>query len=172
MSFTIYNASIGFAKDALNSLSSILTKAASHPNASSFPSARLYEDMLPLSFQVYTVTDTASKIAARTTGVEPPKLERDLDTFDKMHARIEQVREILNKVERETVEKRAAETVTLGLGPGKNVQIKSEEYVQGYGQPNMFFHLNMAYAILRNQGVPLGKNDYLGSFLEQYTGPQ
>ncbi|KAJ4328387.1 hypothetical protein N0V84_001258 [Fusarium piperis] len=169
MSYALYDSAILLAKDALNSLSAILKKAEAHPNAASFPQARLCEDMLPLSFQVHFVTDLAQKIASRTTGVEPLTLSRDdFDSFEAFHARIAQVLEVVEKADREVVNKREAETVTLGLGPGKSVDLQSRDYVNGYGLPNLFFHLTTAYAILRKEGVPLGKQDYQAAFLGKY----
>lgn len=169
MSYALYDSSILLAKDALNSLSAILKKAEAHPGAAAFPQAKLHEDMLPLSFQVHCVTDTAQKIVARTTGAEPLALARDsLDTFEAFHARIAQVLDVVDKADKEVVNRREGETVTLGLGPGKSAQIQSRDYVNGYGLPNLFFHLTTAYAILRKEGVPLGKQDYQSAFLGKY----
>ncbi|KAM5345918.1 hypothetical protein ACJ41O_011779 [Fusarium nematophilum] len=169
MGYSLYDASIVLAVDALNSLSSILKKASSHPNASSFPSAKLADDMLPLSFQVFIVTDVAQKIVARTTGVEPLSLDRNLDSFEAMQARIEQVLEVVGKVDRDAVNAREDEIVPVGLGPGKTVEMKSWNYINGYALPNMFFHLTTAYAILRKEGVELGKQDYQTAFLGKTT---
>lgn len=168
MSYTLYDGSVNVAKYALASLTSILKVAEAHPSAASFPTARLYEDMLPLTFQVHTVTDTASKLVARLTGVDPTPFENNLSTYEEMHARIAQVVEIVEKADKEVVNGRAGESVTMGLGPGVSVELKAWEYLQGYGLPNMFFHLNMTYAILRNQGVPLGKRDYSTAFLGNF----
>ncbi|KAM0244696.1 hypothetical protein ACHAP5_006039 [Fusarium lateritium] len=169
MSYTLYDAAILHTKEALNSLSAILKKASSHANASSFPTAKLAEDMLDLNFQVHFMTDTAQKIAARTTGSEPLTLARDdCKSFEGYQARIAQVLEVLEKADKEAVEKRGSEVVTIGLGPGKNADMKCRDYVQGYGIPNVFFHLTIAYAILRKEGVDLGKQDFINPFMGQY----
>ncbi|KAF4331630.1 helix-turn-helix domain protein [Fusarium beomiforme] len=169
MSYTLYDAAILHTKEALNSLSAILKKAESHANASQFPTAKLAPDMLDLNFQVHFTTDTAQKIVARTTGTEPLALAKDECTnFEQYQKRIAQVLEVVEKADKELVNKRAAEIVTIGLGPGKNADMKVRDYVQGYGIPNVFFHLTTAYAILRNQGVDLGKADYIGAFMNQY----
>ncbi|ENH67125.1 hypothetical protein FOC1_g10002757 [Fusarium oxysporum f. sp. cubense race 1] len=154
MSYTLYDAAILHTKEALNSLSSILKKAESHANSASFPTAKLAPDMLDLSFQVYFTTDTAQKIVARTTGTEPLTLSRDeCTTFPQFHARIAQVLEVVEKADREIL---------------KSADMKVRDYVQGYGIPNVFFHLTTAYAILRKEGVELGKQDYIGAFMNQY----
>ncbi|QPC80019.1 hypothetical protein HYE68_010771 [Fusarium pseudograminearum] len=169
MSYTLYDAAILHTKEALQSLSAILKKASTHANASSFPQAKLAPDMLDLNFQVFFMTDTAQKIVARTTGVEPLTLSRDdCSNFEQYQARIAQVLEIVEKADKATVEKRAGETVTIGLGPGKSADMKSRDFVQGYAIPNIFFHLTTAYAILRKEGVEIGKQDYIGPFIGQY----
>ncbi|CAG7554709.1 unnamed protein product [Fusarium equiseti] len=169
MSYTLYDAAVLHTKEALNSLSNILKKAESHANASSFPTAKLAPDMLDLNFQVFFTVDTAQKIVARTTGTEPLSLSRDECTnFEQYHALIAKALDVIEKADKELVEKRAAEVVTIGLGPGKSADMKCRDYVQGYGIPNVFFHLTTAYAILRKEGVELGKQDYIGAFMGQY----
>ncbi|KAH7118282.1 hypothetical protein B0J13DRAFT_652303 [Dactylonectria estremocensis] len=168
MSYTFYNSSVILARDALNSLTAILKKAAEHPNADLLTSARLYEDMFPLSFQVFMVTDIAQKVVARTSGMESLSQEPDFETFEAMQARIEQALEIINKADKELINKRVEEIVQVGIGGDKTAEMQSCSYVNGYALPVAFFHLSMAYAILRKEGVPLGKTDYLESFLGQY----
>lgn len=172
MSFTLYDASVSTAKDILESLKAILKKAESAPNAASLPDARIHEDMLPLSFQVHFVSDIAQKTAARTSGTEPEKLENDLKTFDDFFKRIDEVQAILAKTDKEVINKRVGETVPMGLGPGKNAEIAGHAYVTGYALPNLFFHLSTAYNILRKEGIPLGKMDYLVPFLGKHLPPQ
>lgn len=168
MSYTLYDSSVVLAKNAVESLSGILQKAAAHENASSLPSATLYEDMLPLGFQVFMVTDTAQKLVARTSGTEPLQLENNLTTFEAMQARIDQVLEVLNKADKDIINSRVDEMVTIGLGPGKSADVKVREFVGGYAMPNIFFHVSTAYAILRKEGVPLGKMDFLNAFFGKY----
>ncbi|KAK3186565.1 hypothetical protein K4F52_004605 [Lecanicillium sp. MT-2017a] len=168
MSF--YDFSVGVAADTLNSLTAILKKAESAPNAASFPEARLVEDMLPLSFQIHMVTDLACKVAARLTGVEPPTLERDsLKTFADFYARIDVAKEHLSKASKETVNSRQNETVTISLGPGKSADLSGQNYVTGYVLPNLYFHTTTAYNIIRKNGVEIGKLDYLRPYLGKYV---
>ncbi|KAJ4263303.1 hypothetical protein NW762_006121 [Fusarium torreyae] len=167
MSYALYDAAIVLAQDSLNSLANIL-KNAQQSNLSYLPSARLHEDMLPLSFQVYMVTDISQKIAAHAAGTEPLALEANLDTLEAMQSRIQQVLEIVNKADKDVVNSLEDEVRTVGLDPVTKVSLKSRDYVNGYALPNVFFHLSIAYGILRKEGVSLGKRDYLGSFLGQY----
>ncbi|KAI5458655.1 hypothetical protein BGZ63DRAFT_407048 [Mariannaea sp. PMI_226] len=168
MSFTLYDGSVALAKDALKALSHIVSKAEAHENAANFISARLYEDMLPFSFQIFTVTDTAQKLAARGTGVEPLDLARDLNDYAAMHARITKVQEILDAIDKDAFNARAAAEVTIGMGPGKTATLTLQQYIHGYVVPNLFFHTTTAYGILRKEGVTLGKTDFLQHFLGKY----
>ncbi|KAK7432245.1 hypothetical protein QQZ08_001190 [Neonectria magnoliae] len=169
MSYTLYDASVVLARDALNSLSQILTKAAAHPNSEALLSARLHEDMLPFSFQVFTVTDLAQKLTARGTGADPLDLDPNLDSFDAMQARIELVLDGLAKVDKEALNARAEAECSVIMGNGNELKMLVKHYVNGYMLPNLFFHTTTAYGILRKEGVPLGKLDYIGSFLGPYT---
>lgn len=167
MSF--YDVSVGQALEVLDSLTTILKKGEQAPNAASLPEARIYADMLPLSFQVFVVADIACKVATRLTGEEPPSNENNLKTFAEFYTRIEEARALLTKASKETINARAAETVTVGMGPGKSAQMSGMAYNAGYVTPNLYFHTTTAYNILRKEGVPLGKSDFLGSFLDKHV---
>ncbi|POR38689.1 Uncharacterized protein TPAR_01110 [Tolypocladium paradoxum] len=168
MSYSLYDASIPLARDSLKSLSAILKKGEAAPNAASLPEASIYADMKPLSFQVHVVTDIAQKILARLTGKEPVLLENNLKTFADFHARIAQVEELLAEADKDTINDYAGKDVPVGLA-GRTVHMPGAAYVNGYGLPNLFFHLTTAYDILRKEGVPLGKIDYLTAFIAQYV---
>ncbi|PNY25839.1 Uncharacterized protein TCAP_04200 [Tolypocladium capitatum] len=168
MSYSFYDGSILLTQNALKCLSDILKKGEATPNAASLPEASLHPDMKPLSFQVHIVTDVAQKIHARLTGNEPATLENNLKTFADFRARIEQIEQQLAGADKDTINRHAGEIVPLGLGGGKTVDMSGAAYVSGYGVPNIFFHLSMAYGIMRKEGVPLGKMDYLVPFIGQY----
>jgi hypothetical protein len=162
MSFSLYDISIPTIKNCLLSLTRIVDAAASTPNLAS---ARLVDDMLPLSFQIHFATDLAVKAAHRLQGREPPQLSQDdcLD-FDGFRARISAAIETLDAVDKDLVNSRADQEVTLGLGPGKSVQISPAGYVQAYAVPNSFFHVTTAYNIVRKEGVAVGKMTYIKPF--------
>ncbi|KAG6010587.1 hypothetical protein E4U21_005940 [Claviceps maximensis] len=166
--YSFYDASIPLAKEAIEALQVVLKKGSEAPNAASLPDARLVEDMLPLSFQVHFATDIAQKLVARASGTEPLTFENNLKTFDEFFARIEKVLDILAKVDKEVVNKRVDETVTIGLGPGKEGKLLNRNYLSGYVIPNLFFHVTTAYNIMRKEGVVLGKLDYLTPFIAKH----
>lgn len=171
--YTLYDASISVAKDALNSLSAIVAKAESSPAAASIPKASIHPDMLNFSFQIHISTQTIAKMAARVTGTEPVELENNLETFDAIKARIADVQKKVEGISRDAVNSRENETVPVGLGKGKpDGKLKSWEYVHGYAIPNIYFHVTTAYNIVRKEGVEIGKMDYLVPFMGKFLAGQ
>ncbi|EHK23717.1 uncharacterized protein TRIVIDRAFT_215870 [Trichoderma virens Gv29-8] len=168
MSYSLYDASVPLAKSALNSLANILKLGEASPNAATLLAARIHDDMLPLVFQVKMVTDTSTKIVARLTGVEPHAWEGEVETFADCYARIEKAQEILAAADKDVINQRQNELVTVGMGSAGTFQMAGGSYINGYVLPNLFFHLSTAYNILRKEGVPLGKRSYLDSFIGQY----
>ncbi|GAO20008.1 uncharacterized protein UV8b_05218 [Ustilaginoidea virens] len=165
--YTFYDASIPIIREAVESLEAILKKGEQAPNAASFPEARIYEDMLPLSFQVHFSTDLALKFIARASGTEPLSTENNFKTFADFYKRIDQTKEALANADKDLINKRVDETITIGLGP-KNGSLLVRNYLSGYVLPNIFFHITTAYNIMRKEGVPLGKMDFITPFLTKH----
>jgi hypothetical protein len=168
--YTLYDASVGNMKPGLQALKAILEKGASQASAKgtgvdTLLTARLHEDMLPLTFQVHVVTDIAQKTVARCTGKEPESWSNDLKTLDDCYARIEKAVKIVDGASKEAIDGGAEDMVPCGMGPNKTIQMAAKSYVNAYALPNFFFHITTAYGILRNQGIELGKADYLGPFI-------
>ncbi|ODA75896.1 hypothetical protein RJ55_08537 [Drechmeria coniospora] len=169
MTYTLYDASVTVAKETLECLAAILKKGETAPNAASLPEARIHPDMLPLTFQVHFVTDLSQKMVSRLTGEEPPTLENNLKTFADFQARIKLVQGALAKADRDLVNKRGDEIVSMGLGSGKTAQLPGTAYNSGYTMPSIFFHLVTAYNILRKEGVDVGKMDYLTPYIGHHV---
>lgn len=174
MSYTIYDASIVAAQHLLTSLQGILSKAEAHPDGASFPDRRLAPDMLPFSFQVWSVCALAESQALLLQGKTPARKQYDespLPTYAAMRARVDEVQALLKTMEKEATLAQAVETKSLDFGRGKGEQkMTGAAFCAGVGIPNMYFHTTMAYAILRNAGVELGKLDYLGPFFMANIG--
>jgi len=175
MSYTFYDATVPLLQASLTALTGILKKIEAHATAQSIPLTdvanwRLAEDMLPLTFQVHIVTDTTMKLVARVQGEEPVQWSKDdLATLEACHARIAEAQKWVDKADKATFEKNPDTEVTMAL-PQKSVTLPAKGYAEGYSLPNIFFHLNMAYAIGRNKGVQLGKMDYLVPFIGKWVG--
>lgn len=169
MPYTIYDATIVASKQALTSLEGILTKAEQHADAASFPSKKLAEDMLPLSFQVQSVCKIAEVQAMRFKDMKLPAAGEGYDggmtTYPEMHEKIKEVLALIESVDRESAEKLADERRPVEFKPEMGTKdLTAIEFSAGATLPNMYFHLVMTYAILRNAGVELGKFDYLRPF--------
>jgi hypothetical protein len=171
-SATLYDISIVLFTRACESLLHVLQKAKEHPDSAGFPEKRLYEDMRPLAFQVQIVSNTAKKTIARVSATEiPAALESwadDESTMDELIARTEKTLALLRSVDSAAFAGSSSnqkETVEFPIAPGMTAKATPKGYVMGFAIPNVMFHMTTAYAILRNQGVPLGKRDYLESFM-------
>jgi hypothetical protein len=124
--------------------------------------ARLYEDMHPLPYQVQRVSDAAKFTAQRLGDLEPVPMEDNETSFAELQARIARTIELLKAVPADKINGQEDKDVVLKT-PRGDLPFKGRDYVLGFALPNFYFHLTAAYAILRNQGVPVGKMDYLGA---------
>ena len=122
---------------------------------------RLSPDMFPLARQVQITTDNAKGTVARLAGVEPLKIEDTETTFAELEARIDIVIAHLESFTEDQFTKVETRKIELPYFEGKYFIAK--DYLTEFALPNFYFHLNMAYAIIRTSGVPLGKPDYLGA---------
>lgn len=168
MAFTLYDATIVEAKLALAALDHIITQAEKLPNADTFLQARLYEDMYPLTFQIHTATRFSELVLARLSGREAIQYENDLASYADMHARIAKVQEALGKADKDTVNRLGEEVAPTQLPSAGTKDITGKAFAMGAGMPNVNFHVTTAYAILRKEGVPLGKMDYIMSFVNEH----
>ncbi|TNE91913.1 MAG: DUF1993 domain-containing protein [Deltaproteobacteria bacterium] len=124
--------------------------------------SRLAPDMFPLSRQVQAACDTAKFLAARLSDAKAPVDADDETTLGQLRERIAKTLAFLDGIDAEALADCAGRTITVNfLPPGTG--LTGQEYARGFGLPNFFFHVNMAYAILRHNGVPLGKRAYIGS---------
>ncbi len=149
----------------LKSLKSILTKGAAHAASVGMSEAdllasKLAPDMFPLLKQIQIATDNAKGATARLAGVEPLSLPDTETTVAELIARIERVEAHLATFTPEQFVGADERQITLAYYPG--TFITGHDYLTEYALANFFFHLNMAYGILRMVGTPLGKGDYIG----------
>jgi hypothetical protein len=121
---------------------------------------RLAPDQYPFVRQVQLSCDHAKFASSRLSGKEAPKHADDEQTIDGLHARILAVRTWLAGFSAADFEGAEKHSVTLPRWEGK--VLTGGDYLLEYAMPNFFFHLTNAYAILRHNGVDLGKKDYVG----------
>lgn len=123
--------------------------------------ARLAPDMLSLAGQIQRLSDTAKGAAARLTGTEAPSFPDDEVTLADLRARIAKTTDYLASVQESAFEGATERTVTLKTRGGE-LSSSGKDYILTFVLPNFYFHLSMAYAILRHNGVAVGKLDFLG----------
>jgi uncharacterized protein len=160
MAYDIYDATVPSLIHMLGSLSNVLSKGDAHggidPNE-----ARLAPDMLPLKAQVYIATDGAKGCGARLAGVDIPKFEDVEVTFAELKTRVAKTIAFLKTLDRKNFAGAENKDIVLKF-PNATLEYKGGDYVNKFVLPNVYFHITIAYGILRNLGVKLGKPDYLG----------
>ena len=165
MSFTIHQASVGVFARALGNLSAILKKAEAYAEAKGVDPAvvlgsRLALDMLPLSRQIQIACDAAKRSAARLAAVEPPSHPDTETSFAEFQARIATTIAYLDTLKPEQFEGAETRDITIQLRAGPTV-FKGQPYLLHYAMPNFYFHTTTAYAILRHNGIEIGKPDFI-----------
>lgn len=166
MSISMYLASVPPILRTLTNLRAILEKAAAHADAkkidpSILVNARLYPDMLSLSHQVQIATDNAKGAVSRLAGMESPKYEDNESTFPELVARIDKTIALLDTFKPEQIDGSENKTITLPMHD-RTITFKGMPYLLDFVLPNIYFHVTTAYAILRHNGVEIGKQDFLG----------
>ncbi len=168
MSLTMSQASVPAFVRGLKVLSALLQKGEDHAaQAGMVPEAllgaRLADDMLPLSAQVQRASDTAKFAAQRLSGGDAPKFADDETSFGQLQERIAHTIAYLESVDPAQIDAGTDREVTLKFGAA-GATFTGASYLTTFALPNFYFHVAIAHGILRNQGVKVGKLDYLGPF--------
>ena len=166
MTVSMFTASVPVYTQFLTSLSAILKKAAAHAEAKKIdPSvlinARLSPDMFALARQVQIATDHAKGSLARLAGVEIPAYADTEATFDELEARIQKTLAFVKTFKPEQIDGTEGKEIVLTFGTQK-FPFNGQTYLIQFALPNFYFHTTMAYAILRENGVDIGKRDFMG----------
>jgi hypothetical protein len=166
MTISMYTASVPYFIRMLGNLKAVLEKGAAHAATRKFDpavlfSARLAPDMLPLVKQVQIASDNAKGCPARLAGIDPPKFEDNETTYPQLVERIDKTIAFLKTLTPAQVDGSEAREVVLKF-PNNTFTFKGQDYLTFFAIPNFTFHVVTAYAILRHNGVELGKADFLG----------
>jgi hypothetical protein len=167
MALSLYDVSIPVLVRGLTNLSILIDKAAAHAEAKKFEpavlaQARLYPDMFPLARQVQITCDTAKGAAGRLAGIDIPKHEDTETTLAELKQRIATTVDFIQSVkpgQLEGAESRSIEIKT----PNRTLSFTGLSYLNNFVLPNFYFHESISYAILRHNGIEVGKGDYLGA---------
>lgn len=165
MTVSLYDISIPTYRRALLNLASFLDKAEAHAAAngvdlSTYAEARLTPDMHPFTRQIQMASDSAKGGAGQLAGVAAPSMPDVETTFPELRERIAKTVAFLDTIDKAAVDARDGATIELPL-PGGSLKFTATNFLTQFSLPNFFFHVTIAYALLRANGVPLGKMDFL-----------
>ncbi|HEY3815129.1 MAG TPA: DUF1993 domain-containing protein [Caulobacteraceae bacterium] len=165
MTLSMSQASASVFVHGLTGLKGVLAKARAHAEAKGFdPSAllqaRLYPDMFPLTRQVQIAADFAKGASARLSGAEPPAWEDKEATFEELEARVERTIAFIKAIDPKSIDGSEDREISL-TRRGETTVVKGQPYLLEQALPNFWFHVTTAYAILRHNGVEVGKRDFL-----------
>jgi hypothetical protein len=166
MALSMHAAAVPPLARSLRNLITILRKGAAHAETRGIEpvvllQARLYPDMFPLVRQVQIATDIARRGLARLASSEAPAMEDDETGFEELIERIERTLAYLDTLTPGQIDGTEANPIELPIR-GETLHFTGQTFLLFFVLPNVYFHVTTAYAILRHNGVELGKRDYLG----------
>jgi hypothetical protein len=169
MTSPMYTNSVPVLKQMLTAVQAILILADAHAAKKSIEptallQARLFPDMFPLIKQVQIAADFARGIAARLAGVEIPAFDSAEQSFANLDALLAKTLVFLDSVPAAQFDGVETKEIVLRPGTPKEKKLSGQVYLSNYGLPQFFFHVTTAYAILRHNGVEVGKRDYMGAY--------
>lgn len=169
MTTFMYTMSVPVFKQLLRSLSAILIKAEAFATDKKFEpkvllDARLSPDMFPLIRQVQVAADFAKSVSARPAGVEVPAYDDNEQTFSELQERIGKTLAFIESLTPAQFEGSETREIVLRPGTPKERRMVGHAYLCHYGLPQFFFHVTTAYAILRHNGLGIGKGDFMGAY--------
>ena len=170
MSLSMYSASVPVLKQMLTALSEVLAKAEAHATENKIDpaallGARLFPDMFPLVRQVQIAADFAKGISSRLSNTEVPSWPDNAEAgFAELQALIAKTLAHVDSLSAEQFDGSESREIVLRPGTPKEKKLQGNVYLLQYGLPQFFFHVTTSYAILRHNGVEIGKRDYMGSY--------
>jgi hypothetical protein len=169
MSDATYASSIPVFKQMLGALDAILAKVEVHVTEkaiepAAYTQSRLFPDMFPLSKQVKIACDFARGVSARLAGAEVPKYADDEQTLAELRALIARSVGFIDGFSPAQFEGSAQREIVIRQGTPKERRFTGQAYLLSYGLPQFFFHVTTTYALLRHNGIDIGKRDYMGQY--------
>ncbi len=162
MSFTIYDASVPVLTATLTNMQAWLGKALGEgKDEATLMAARLAPDMRPFPAQIQMASDSAKGAIARLAGVEAPSMPDTEASFAELEARCQKTIDFIRGVDRSKFDGADEREVVVKFPNGMGYKFTGGQYLTGFVLPNVFFHATTAYALLRANGVGVGKPDFL-----------
>ena len=169
MTSPMYTNSVPVFKQMLMALKTILGKADAHVTGKAIDpdallQARLYLDMFPLVKQVQIAADFARGVSARLAGVDVPVFDGNEKSFADLAVLLDKTLAFLEGLDTSSFGASESKEIVLRPGTPKEKKLSGQAYLSTYGLPQFFFHVTTAYAILRHNGLEIGKRDYMGAY--------
>ena len=168
MTISMHSASVPVFQRQLGAMLAWLDKAEAYAATRKFDSVnylqlRLAPDMLPFVAQIRIASDSAKGCVARLAGQEPPKFEDNEASFAELRERVQKTLAYVESVPAAAFEGSDGRAITIPMRNRDPLQFTGEVFLRHWALPNFFFHVSMAYALLRHAGVDLGKGDFLAA---------
>lgn len=168
MSLSLHEASVPVFRHMLRALDGVLAKGEAHAKAEGYDpdvllQARLFPDMFPLLKQVQIACDFAKSVSARLADVEVPAMPDEERSVSDLRERIARTLAFVEGLDALLFDGGEEREIVLRPGTPKERRFDGRGYLLQYGLPQFFFHVTTAYALLRHNGVPVGKLDYMGA---------
>ena len=169
MTISMHAASVPVFQQMLGSLDALLSKAEAHAaerkiDPDALLHARLFPDMFPLLRQVQIACDFAKGVSGRLAGAELPVFDDKETSFADLHALIAKTLAFIGGLDATQFDGSETRDIVLRPGTPKERKIGGQAYLLSYGLPQFFFHVTTSYALLRHNGVEVGKRDYMGAY--------
>jgi hypothetical protein len=161
MTSTIYDSSAPVFVAMLRNMRAWLDKAEAEKDPAVLAEARLIEDMRPLAAQYQMASDSAKNAMARLMGIEPPSMPDTETSLAELRERCDKTIAFIESVDPATLDGSESREVVMKFPNDMGYRWNGGDYIRNFALPNFYFHATTAYAILRAQGVSLGKPDYL-----------
>lgn len=169
MPISMYTASVPVFQQMLGGLNDVLAKAQAHVVAtkiepSALLQARLFPDMFTFARQVQIACDFAKSVSARLADADVPAYDDTEQTLDELRARVEKTLAFIGGLDAARFEGSAQREIVLRPGTPKERKLDGAAYLLHYGLPQFLFHVTTAYALLRHNGIDIGKRDFMGAY--------
>lgn len=165
---TLYEQSIPVYRQGLKMLSGLLDKAAAHERGDSLLDAKLADDMYALAVQIRFLSNQPGEAVQRLTGQSFTSRDDNDASFADAKAVLAKMDAYLAAVSEDALIP-ADQTIVMDIPNGMQFTLTAEEYVRDWSMPNFYFHLTTAYAILRAEGLDIGKADFVPHMFKYVT---
>ena len=168
MQISMFTMSVEAFLPTLRALSKLLDKGAQYATTKKFDTSvlvngRLAPDMFPLVKQVQIACDFAKNSSARLCGQDPPRFEDNEQTLDELKARVARTIDYVQGLRADAFKGSEDRDIKIPLPNNNSLEMKGLPYLNNFALPNFYFHVVAAYAILRHNGVDVGKRDFLNA---------